>query len=231
MTCDGTGYHATIGGYTNLRCRGEHCTRAWREYHATRRVRAARAQWGQAEPLPSDLLPSVGTVRRLQALARIGYGSAQLQPLLGTHAGDIRTVRRGRYERTRRATADAVARIYDQLSGTPAVHPKARRTRLLAERKGWLPPLAWDDDTIDDPAAQPCTGTGVSLVKAPRFDEVAVERIMAGRPPATFTVAERREAVRLLTARGYSAQEIAARIGTTARNAQRDRRATRQAAA
>ena len=25
------------------------------------------------------------------------------------------------------------------------------RTRLRAEKAGWLPPLAWDDDTIDDP--------------------------------------------------------------------------------
>ncbi|QBJ94479.1 hypothetical protein D0Z67_29365 (plasmid) [Streptomyces seoulensis] len=27
----------------------------------------------------------------------------------------------------------------------------------MAERHGWAPPLAWDDDTIDDPTAVPVT--------------------------------------------------------------------------
>ena len=33
----------------------------------------------------------------------------------------------------------------------PHAQTAITRTRLRAEKAGWLPPLAWDDDTIDDP--------------------------------------------------------------------------------
>ena len=33
--------------------------------------------------------------------------------------------------------------------------PGAERARSTAKRKGWAPPMAWDDDTIDDPQAKP----------------------------------------------------------------------------
>lgn len=54
-------------------------------------------------------------------------------------------------------------------------------------------------------------------------DEVAVERIMAGWPPADTTPAERRRAVQLLTQRGMPLPEIARRLRVTERTVSRYR--------
>jgi hypothetical protein len=60
---------------------------------------------------------------------------------------------------------------------------------------------------------------------APREpDPVAVERIAAGQRPARYTAGEMRAAVELLTARGMSSGQVAARIGCTRRTVQRYRR-------
>jgi transposase len=53
---------------------------------------------------------------------------------------------------------------------------------------------------------------------------VAVERIAAGQRPARYTAGEMRAAVELLTARGMSGRQVAARIGCTRRTVQRYRR-------
>ena len=47
-------------------------------------------------------------------------------------------------------------------------------------------------------------------------DEMAVERALSGDPPR-LTRAERREVTRILTARGYSATQIASRLRTSPR--------------
>jgi hypothetical protein len=38
--------------------------------------------------------------------------------------------------------------VYDRMSMTPGTSAYARNR---AERQGWLPPLAWDDEMIEDP--------------------------------------------------------------------------------
>ncbi|WP_406298086.1 helix-turn-helix domain-containing protein [Embleya sp. NBC_00888] len=57
-------------------------------------------------------------------------------------------------------------------------------------------------------------------------DQIAVDRAVAGDPPATMTPAERYEAVRRLTARGLSADRIAEMLHIVARTVQRARAAT-----
>jgi len=105
------------------------------------------------------LIPSVGVRRRLQALNAAGWTLTNLSDRLGTH---IQATRRllgdthDAHETCYIDTHQAVALLYDQLAdlqppeGTPAL-----RARRKAERRGWLPPSAWDDDTIDDPDAIP----------------------------------------------------------------------------
>jgi hypothetical protein len=58
------------------------------------------------------------------------------------------------------ATARAVAALYARYSmsspglcGVSHIHARAARDRATAA--GWAPAAAWDDDTIDDPAAIP----------------------------------------------------------------------------
>lgn len=55
------------------------------------------------------------------------------------------------------------------------------------------------------------------------IDEVAVQRAIDGDPPATLTPAETTEAVRILTQRGYSSKQIAARLRVTSRTVARHR--------
>ncbi|WP_051913237.1 hypothetical protein [Kutzneria albida] len=64
-------------------------------------------------------------------------------------------------------TAQSIAALYDQLSMTCGPHA---RTRELAEQAGWPPPLAWDDDTIDNPSAQPDLGATASRRGMPKID-------------------------------------------------------------
>ena len=84
--------------------------------------------------------------------------------------------------------------------------------------------MAWDD--IDD-GTEPAR-VDVDSSCAPDIDEIAVERAMGGdRVP--LTGAERDEAVRRLTSKGYSVRQIAERLGTTTRTVMRRRAAGRAA--
>lgn len=61
-------------------------------------------------------------------------------------------------------------------------------------------------------------------------DEMAIERAVAGDPPERLTPRERAEAVRRLTGRGVSAEEIAARVRCSPRNVYYVRSTFRRAA-
>lgn len=106
---------------------------------------------------------AAGTRRRIQALVALGWTHKALAPYLGVNSayvGDLATNGNvtSRHART-------VAAVYDRLwDADPLQHgvtPAAvKRSRNLANKNGWPPPLAWDDDSIDDPAAKPQLGTG-----------------------------------------------------------------------
>ena len=92
------------------------------------------------------------------------------------------------------------------------MHDAARR---LAERHGWLPPLAWDDpDTDPEP---PAVDRDLELV-----DDIAVALALQGDGPR-LTPAERRICVRTLWARRYSDNLIAATIRCDAKTVGRIR--------
>lgn len=92
-----------------------------------------------------------GTTRRLQALVAIGHTQSALARRLDVVETNATALFFGRRQVTA-GRARQVAALYDQLSMTPGESERARRR---AERLGWLPPLAWDDDTLDDPTAVP----------------------------------------------------------------------------
>ena len=119
--------------------------------------------------LPGARVDATGTHRRLQALACLGWSDAKLGERLGVDGGNYTTMMRRR--EVSAARARDVVRLYDELWRTPPPEVD-RRTRYSASRArnraraaGWAPPLAWDDDTIDDPAATP----GQRLDAAPRL--------------------------------------------------------------
>lgn len=86
-----------------------------------------------------------GTMRRLQALARIGYDTETIRAATGISRRTITYVRSGDYKRVTVNTAEKIRQFYLTADN---IGPSTR-TAQWAARNRWLPPAAWDDDTID----------------------------------------------------------------------------------
>jgi hypothetical protein len=134
--------HGTRAAYDNDLCR---CPDAREDYRVYRkRLREGRHNNGRTSP--------VGTARRLQALAAIGWDAATIAARLGRSRDVIRQWRRARGTWIAGTDAAAVTRLYNQLEGTPGPNV---RMRAFAASYGWAPPLLWDELDIDDPAVAP----------------------------------------------------------------------------
>lgn len=141
----------------------------------------------------------IGATRRLRALHRIGWPlttlaehgpltSSQLQILTSRPR---RTIPWSKWL--------AVAELYERFSGTPG---PSNRARTHGTRKGWPPPLDWEDHDIDDPRV-----------------------VIVADPPKPLTQSQQRAVrVQALTARGRSATEIAAQLGISVRQVVRLRK-------
>lgn len=168
----------------------------------------------------SGNVPSVGAVRRVQALMALGWRKADLQAegipsgQLITRSRDLINVEAWRQVRD----------IYDRLSMAPGPSDTARDR---AAARGYAPPLAWDDETIDDPRATPQHRASGDA----RIDSAAIDRAVAsgssGTPCDTdlpLTQEERVAAIRQLSAQGSSDAEIAQTFGVSNRTVLRLRR-------
>jgi hypothetical protein len=108
---------------------------------------------------------ATGTQRRIQALAALGYSFGRIAQATGTHRDQVQRLAHGDRTHVTASTAARINAAYRALSMTPppgrARYDRASRTRTIqhAQRNGWAPPLAWNDATIDDPAARP-SGAG-----------------------------------------------------------------------
>lgn len=116
----------------------------------------------------SVTVDSTGTCRRIQALVTIGWSQSRLGVLLGMEPGNFnRTIKSPRVHAD---TARKVKALYDELWNQPQTGDDWRsrisvnRSRNYAKGHGWLPPLAWDDETIDDPATAPVVFEETPLV-------------------------------------------------------------------
>ncbi len=159
-------------------------------------------------------VPRVGAVRRVQALLAMGWphhalgavGIANSAQIIGP-VGDLITVQRWRQVRD----------VYDRLSMTPGPSPE---TRGWAAKLGYAPPLAWDEESIDDPTATPQTGAPVAVTSAGDevVDVVAVARAVATTGASDYlTAIERRAVVRVMASRGASDAQIAEHLGVADR--------------
>lgn len=122
------------------------------------------------------LVDATGTVRRLQALVAAGTPQTRLATHLGMQDGNFGRLVNGDTVQVTARTRDAVKALYDQLwcPQHPDPHAVAH-----AKRRDWAPPMAWDDDTIDDPDARP---EGAGEAGARRSAEEAVWRRELGEP-------------------------------------------------
>lgn len=102
---------------------------------------------------------ATGTRRRLQALAAGGWPTSELAARLHTSQSGVRRLLEDGHLCSA-ATRARVIELYDELWDRPAPPSKASRiARRRAQARRWWPPLAWDDDTIDDPTAAPANPT------------------------------------------------------------------------
>ncbi|MCX4571582.1 hypothetical protein OOK48_35265 [Streptomyces viridodiastaticus] len=99
-------------------------------------------------------VPSVGAVRRVRALYALGHFNYEIASAAGTSRDTVCALAGGRWPTIKVAVDDGVRAAYDRLSMSTG---QSAKTRLWAQRNGWVPPLAWDDETIDDPDAVPHT--------------------------------------------------------------------------
>lgn len=100
-------------------------------------------------------MDTAGTRRRLQALVAVGWPLKWLTERASFDQHTFGAIASGRRSHVTPGTYRAVVGLYDALwnQPPPATTVQQRRStgaaRSLARRRGWLPPLAWDDDLID----------------------------------------------------------------------------------
>ncbi len=106
-----------------------------------------------ASCIPRGHVDATGVRRRIQALTCLGWTFAEQARRVGWDRRNFTSLLA--QQRVRHDTAKKIAELYDELSMTvaPAGHG-ATKARAWAQRHGWLPPLAWDDDEIDDPGVR-----------------------------------------------------------------------------
>ncbi len=157
---------------------------------------------------------ATGTRRRLQALVAQGWTQTRLAELVGISPANFGHLIHA-HGAVNARTARTVRDLYDQLwKADPAhgangyVRGGISKAKACARRRGWVGPLAWDDDTIDDPNAAPDLGSDADVV-----DAVAQRRRAEGDRTVRLTRAQQRAAVRDLLEAGHNRTQIAAALG------------------
>ena len=131
-------------------------------YSALRSRKIILGQW-----IPRGVV--TGTERRLQGLVAIGYAQSEIAREMGAHESWVSRLIGGYGRSVNAATVARVREVYDRLAMTPGPSDRARRH---ARKHGWAPPLAWDEDTIDDPAATPDIGRHEVVTFEDRYTEL-----------------------------------------------------------
>lgn len=108
------------------------------------------------------LVNSAGTRRRLRALVVCGWTGSRIAERLGCSATNVNlALRKGEDDPTVAHFARTVRDLYEDLwdKEPPCAnrHEEARLVQIstAALERGWAPPMAWDEESIDDPAARP----------------------------------------------------------------------------
>jgi len=158
-------------------------------------------------------IDSTGAARRIQALVALGWSLSKIAARLGILRSNFTDLAQGRTHITV-AHDKAVRALYAEWSMQLPPQTEwrdkiaANRARNYARTLRWLPPLAWDDDTIDDPAATPGTAA-----EAQDLDQAAIYRRMHGDKSVRLSVAEKADLVRQMVAQGIPKNEIERRTG------------------
>ena len=127
--------------------------------------------------------PAPQIVRRLRALAAIGWTYERMAELVGTTKYSIRDWARGLKQPSAKHV-ETILTKWDAASVQAFDDPSARRAKASAQRQNWAPPAAWDD--IDDPNETP-KGVRTSHEKhAVRYETDVVWRLKLGETIETI---------------------------------------------
>lgn len=96
---------------------------------------------------------STGARRRVEALGVLGWSPERIAARAGLSRGPVYRALQGRPISV--ASESALRVVFDELWDVPASGGRSAVITARALAAGWAPPLAWDDDTIDDPSATP----------------------------------------------------------------------------
>ncbi|MDP9102229.1 MAG: hypothetical protein M3N21_08810 [Actinomycetota bacterium] len=163
--------------------------------------------------LPTRRVPAVAAARRLQALMVIGWSVRLLSEQLGCGATAVPKLVYCAQPTVTVSLDGRISALYEDLWDRTGPS-KVTRTRALA--RGWVPPLALDDDLIGDPSWDP---------RMPPELRTNQARAVARHYRLTHVLA--------LHGRGVPPARIAEQVGVTERQVHRDLkhlRATQQAA-
>lgn len=116
---------------------------------------------GEIHSISADAakIDATGTRRRLQALAAMGYHHEGVADMLDMDRTNIWRLATRYKELVFAQTARDIDALFRKLQMTPAPPGRGAVQAInRAKRNGWAPPLAWDEDTIDNPSAMPDLG-------------------------------------------------------------------------
>lgn len=108
------------------------------------------------KPTPEQASPhattnATGTRRRLQALQYNGWDQDTLAQKLGSQRSHVWKLSHERVNVTVNL-AKRVQDLYDEIwNQYPESSKGSNLARSISRRNGWLPPLCWDEDNIDNP--------------------------------------------------------------------------------
>jgi len=194
-------------------------------------MRIADKRRREGRSLPA-YVPAIGTRRRTQALACLGYSAIAISAGCCSEA-QIKAIRSGGSETVIRRIAAHVLEFYRNHADRPLGKTlSACQLRALARRNNYAPPLAWDDTTIDRPDAQPQHLVKDSGLASDNEEFVDLDQLLAGRSHLNtgsaqgFTARRHKlnmQAIRTLERRGLNAAEIGDRVKLTVRTVERYR--------
>lgn len=154
----------------------------------------------RARPNAEGFVPNVGARRRIRALMAMGWRHQDLSKLLGSPTHNVLSQSGDWITRQRH---DAIKELYDALWDQRGPAPKTSIIRIA--NAGFAPPMAWDDETIDDPKAVPA-----ATVSAQATGSRAYRSTAATAEDAEFLVRS-----------GEDLEAVAARLDMTAATLER----------
>lgn len=172
----------------------------------------ARAEWRYRKQRKMDALrgnprsvPSIGILRRIRALHAVGWTGPQMAAEAGISVHSMRSIGYHGSDIIHSRTARAIVAAYDRMSMTWPEGQYANRSRAMAVRRGWAPPLAWD--CIDTDAAPDYGSIDIDV------DPVVIDRICSGDWRLSANLAERVAVLERWQAAGLADNEVERRTG------------------